>query len=172
MYTGDDKKFDGSELYLSDAFEIKEFMEVKVRVLRQEMVNENSVLGEYLCFIRLLKKNMAIYATTETAVMETIKSCKEYGILSDYLREREGEIANMIMEGINIEKLIGTAEENREEGREEGRKEGEVLMALRFASNKLKQGLADNYILDDLICSFELDEYVASAIIQKAKSEY
>ena len=168
MYTGDDKKFDGSELYLSDAFEIKEFMEVKVRVLRQEMVNENSVLGEYLCFIRLLKKNMAIYATTETAVMETIKSCKEYGILSDYLREREGEIANMIMEGINIEKLIGTAEENREEGR----KEREVLMALRFASNKLKQGLADNYILDDLICSFELDEYVASAIIQKAKSEY
>ena len=130
VYTGDNKKFNGCELQLSDAFENKEFLEAKVKVLNRKSVDKKSILGEYMEFVYRLRKNRAVCKKPEVAIAETIRTCMKDGILSEYLEAKKGEVFDMLAEEMTVEELIGTAEQNMETGikigREEGIKEGMV----------------------------------------------
>ena len=130
VYMGDNKKFSGCELQLSDAFVNKEFLEAKVKVLNRKSVDKKSILGEYMEFVYRLRKNRAVCKKTEAAIAETVRTCMKDGILSEYLEAKKGEVFDMLAEEMTVEELIGTAEQNMEAGikigREEGIKEGMV----------------------------------------------
>ena len=60
--------------------------------------------------------------------------------------------------------------EGRKEGREEGREEGIMLMAFRFASSKLKQGIQEDVIVDEMVSFLQMDKNIARITLEKAKS--
>ena len=60
--------------------------------------------------------------------------------------------------------------EKIEEGREEGREEGIMLMAFRFASSKLKQGIQEDVIVDEMVSFLQMDKNIARITLEKAKS--
>ena len=61
--------------------------------------------------------------------------------------------------------------EKIEEGREEGREEGIMLMAFRFASSKLKQGVQEDVIINEMVSFLSLDKNIARTTLEKAKSK-
>ena len=61
--------------------------------------------------------------------------------------------------------------EKIEEGRAEGRKEGIMLAAFKFASSKLKLGIQEDVIVNEMVSFLQMDKNIARITIEKAKSE-
>ena len=124
IFTGNDSEFSDSALQLSDAFAVKDFINVTVKVISQKNLAAHGLLSEYLEFIKILKDNINCKGDRKEAIKETVQTCLASGILINYLNMRKEGIADMLMKEMTIEELIGTAEENRMEGRMEGMQEG------------------------------------------------
>ena len=150
VYTGDNKKFSGCELQLSDAFENKEFLEAKVKVLNRKSVDKKSILGEYMEFVYRLRKNRAVCKNLEAAIAETVGTCMKDGILSEYLEAKKGEVFDMLAEEMTVEELIGTAEQNMEAGIKIGREEG--------VKEGIKEGIKEGMVYAYYEMNFETKE--------------
>ena len=129
-----------------------------MKVLNQESVDKESILGEYMEFVFRLRKNRAVCKNLEAAIAETVSTCMKDGILSEYLMSRKGEIFNMLAEEMRVEDLIGTAEQNMKTGikigREEGIKEGSVLTLYEL-----------DYSIDDIMARTKLSKDEINQII-------
>ncbi len=69
------------------------FLEVKVKVFQG---GGEDILSQYLAFGEIYQKHREVLGRTRAAVMETIRECREKGILADYLTEREAEVMDIM----------------------------------------------------------------------------
>lgn len=120
IYTGD-RKLDRSWFSLEDEFfgGVSPFLNVRVKVLHQQTGND--IISQYIGFTRIFDSQRKICKNTREAITETIRICKDSGLLTEYLTEREKEVIDMMSTLYDQEFLIECyGKEKMQEGRQEG----------------------------------------------------
>ncbi len=171
VYTGNNNYDD--ELRLSNAFGSDEFIELKVKVIKEADVH--NPLGGYLEFVKIAEKTIdKIIKTTGKkrtdvavfAIAEAIQTCIDKGILVDYLKEKEEEIINMYTTELTFEDIENL---RREEGLEEGREEGEVLGVIK---TYFKVGYQADKIVKEIIDEYNLSQEEANSYLSMYQAKY
>ena len=57
--------------------------------------NEKDIIGQYIIFCHVLDAQVKLYGRTQKAIEETIRICKDKGVLKEYLTGREKEVITM-----------------------------------------------------------------------------
>ena len=126
IYTGD-RKNRPSELSLSKVFfDSKECaVEVRARVIYGE--GEGDIITQYVTFCKVLKEQVKLHGMTRKALRETIRLCKDLGVLREYLEKREVEVMDIMTMLFDQETVTNTyINDVLRQGRAEGRKEGNL----------------------------------------------
>lgn len=132
-----------------------EYLNVKVRVLQGDP-DSNDIISQYVGFTRVYNDQARIYGRTRQVVLETVRICKDQGLLRDYLETRDKEVYDMwdtifsqeyATECYGREKYAEGQAQGRTEGRAEGRAEGltqgraeEQQNSLRMICNMVASG--------------------------------
>ena len=106
IYTGDRK--DGPEwITLSEEFfdGNADFLEVKVRVLYGKE-GQKDIISQYVDFTKVYNSQVKLYGRTEKAILETIRICRDRGILKEYLESREKEVISIMKSLFDQEKIM------------------------------------------------------------------
>jgi len=88
-------------------------------------VETNDIIGQYIIFSHVMDEQIKKYGRVREAALETIRICRDRNVLKKYLKEREKEVVNIMIELFNQELAVKEYGDEREEkGRNEGRIEG------------------------------------------------
>lgn len=120
-----------------------EYLNVKVRVLQGDP-DSNDIISQYVGFTRVYNDQTRIYGRTRQAVLETVRICKDQGLLRDYLEARDKEVYDMwdtIFSQEYATECYGREKyaEGRTEGLTQGRAE-EQQNSLRMICNMVANG--------------------------------
>lgn len=78
-------------------------------------------------FCKVLKEQVKLYGMTRKALHETIRLCKDRGVLREYLEKREVEVMDIMTMLFDQETVTNTyINDVLRQGRAEGRKEGNL----------------------------------------------
>ena len=142
VYTGNRTDVPDS-LNLSSLFLGNGKLDMPVKVLHK--TGSGDILDQYISFCEIQTAQRKIYGYTQKAIDETIRICKEEGILTPFLASRAKEVMDIMFTLFDQEWVTQVHEENlikdamaegeqigrqkgrqeaREEARQEGRKEG------------------------------------------------
>jgi len=128
-------------LSLSDEFfgGKKGFLDVRVKMLYGG--GEDDIISQYVVFTKVYQEQARLHGRTKEAILETIRICKDRGVLREYLSSREKEVVSIMMALFDQEKAVEQfGYEKMQEGHKEGRKEGDLSRARKTASNMLRDG--------------------------------
>lgn len=102
------------------------FLDVRVRVLYGS--GEDDIISQYVTFTKVYDEQRTKYGRTRTAILETIRICKDKNVLREYLSEREKEVEaimlamydekEILMEYIRSERYEAAQEAKRENAKE------------------------------------------------------
>lgn len=146
-------------LRLSDAF--LDAPEGNSAELTVKVININSgkahmildkceILREYSLFVDRVRK----HSIEEDSIKKAINECIRQGILSDYLKRKGSEVANMLIAEYSYEEDIQVKQQEAMQiGREEGREEGLILSAQIFKTIQCNPGFTDVQIAEAVGCS-------------------
>ena len=158
FYNGVEHRSDREDLRLSDAYEGSGDIEVIAHVININMGHSDELLSkcrpmyDYAELIHRLRDNLGKGMSKDDAVMLTIDSCIEDGILTDILRKERARVMSTLVIGLTEEQKermhAYEKECEREEGREEGRAEG--LEEGRAEVIRLTEYLLSDDRIDDL----------------------
>lgn len=127
FYNGTAEKEDRITLRLSDAFENKSDIEVKVTMINinyghnKEMMDKCRPLKEYSWFVGKIRENRETGTDLEGAVDEALYEMPEDFLIRPFLIANKAEVRNMCITEYDEERTLA---EQRSEGRAEGRAEG------------------------------------------------
>lgn len=79
-------------------------IEVKVRVIYDG--KENDVISQYITFTKVYNEQVERYGRSREAVMETIRICRDRGVLREFLVNREKEVISIMMALFDEEKIM------------------------------------------------------------------
>lgn len=120
-------------------------LEVKVKMLYGD--GEDDIISQYVAFTKVYREQARLHGRTREAVLETIRICKDKGVLREYLSSREKEVVSIMMALFDQEKA---AEQFGYEKMQEGREEGNLEMAKKTAFNMRKRGVSYDEIAEIL----------------------
>lgn len=112
----------------NDFFHDPDFpLDLQARVITAET---DDIIGQYISFCHIMDAQIKSKGNTRKSIAEAVIRCEDQGILTEYLKEREKEVIDiMIMlfdQDYALEQYVKSREENsREKGREEERKNTE-----------------------------------------------
>ena len=96
IYTGDHKVKKDIITLKEDFFCNREIgIDLSAMVIYSE--NEKDIIGQYIIFCHVLDAQVKLYGRTQKAIEETIRICKDKGVLKEYLTGREKEVITMTM---------------------------------------------------------------------------
>ena len=148
IYTGD-RKNRPSELSLSKVFfDSKECaVEVRARVIYGE--GEGDIITQYVTFCKVLKEQVKLHGMTRKALRETIRLCKDRGVLREYLEKREVEVMDIMTMLFDQETVTNTyINDVLKQGRAEGRAEGEAKGRAEGRAEGEAKGRAEGELLE------------------------
>ena len=107
-------------------FDSKEYaVEVRAKVIYGE--GEGDIITQYVMFCKVLKEQVKLHGMTRKALRETIRLCKDLGVLREYLEKREVEVMDIMTMLFDQETVTNTyINDVLRQGRAEGRKEGNL----------------------------------------------
>ena len=80
-----------------------------------------------MTFCKVLKEQVKLHGMTRKALRETIRLCKDLGVLREYLEKREVEVMDIMTMLFDQETVTNTyINDVLRQGRAEGRKEGNL----------------------------------------------
>ena len=89
---------------------------------------ENDIISQYVTFAKVYDEQRKKHGKTRTAILETIRICKDKNVLTEYLLEREKEVEaimlamydeeEILLDYIRSEKYEAAQEEKREHAKE------------------------------------------------------
>lgn len=96
IYTGErgDKP---DEIVLSEEYfnGLDSALEVRVKVIYEKETED--IINQYILFSKIYNRHRKKYGRTRTAIMKTIRICKDNNILKEYLKSREKEVISIMM---------------------------------------------------------------------------
>lgn len=142
LFTGKRKK---KANYISLAEEFFDgdgrFLEVRVKVLYAGS-SEDDILSQYCRFTEILDEKVAEYGRTREAVLETIRICRENGILTVFLAKQEKEVIDIMLAMYDEDMILEIYGRSKmAEGRRKGEKYGRIAAysELGFSSKEIAQ---------------------------------
>lgn len=88
---------------------------------------EGDIITQYVMFCKVLKEQVKLHGMTRKALRETIRLCKDLGVLREYLEKREVEVMDIMTMLFDQETVTNTyINDVLRQGRAEGRKEGNL----------------------------------------------
>jgi hypothetical protein len=73
----------------------------------------NNIIDQYITFTRVYDEQRKKLKTTREAVIETIRICKDKGVLREYLESRESEVISIMMSLFDQGEVVDTYVEDR-----------------------------------------------------------
>lgn len=140
VYTGNDDF--PENLHLSDALGCSDFIELNVKVIKEE--DPRSMLGGYIMFIKIVEENRKTLGDVN-AIMYAMKCLKGKSKFSSYLEPRESEVVEIMGLGWDYEL-------EKEACKEEGRDN----TIIQGASSLIKQNQSKDFIIQTLVTMFAL----------------
>lgn len=140
IYTGA-RKDRPEEISLSkEFFDGKDIcLDVKVKMIYDG--KEGDIISQYVKFTKVCNEQVSLYGRTRKAIKETIKICKDSGVLKEYLESKEQEVVDMLMELYDQEEVIKSfVESERYEAAEEAARKAENATKIETAKRFLKMG--------------------------------
>ena len=108
-------------------------IDLKARVYTAET---DDIIGQYIIFCHVFDQQVKDHGRTERAAMETIRICKDRGVLKEYLESREKEVVNIMIMLFDQEYATEAyVRSQKEEARKEGRAEGALSTLLALVKN-------------------------------------
>ena len=108
-------------------------LEAKVFTLETD-----DIIGQYIIFCHVFDAQTKKYGRTREAAMETLRICRDRNVLKDYLKKREKEVFNIMIELFNQEHAVQAyGKSMQEKGIKIGEKRGE-----KNGKNQLAQLIA------------------------------
>lgn len=88
----------------------------------------DDIIGQYIIFCRVLDDQIQKLGRTRDAAEEAIRICQDCGVLSEYLKDREKEVVDIMIMLFDQEYAVKQyGRTQKEEGRAEGLEEGRIL---------------------------------------------
>lgn len=105
VFTGE-KKEHPEYLSLSEEFFDGEecFLDVRVRVLYGS--GKDDIISQYVTFAKVYDEQRKKHGKNRTAILETIRICKDKNILTEYLLEREKEVEAIMLAMYDEEEIL------------------------------------------------------------------
>lgn len=112
--------------------------DLEARVVSTE--STDAIIGQYIIFTHVFDQQVKQHGYTRKAAEETVRVCKDRGVLKGYLEAHETEVVNsmiMLFEQEKSVKRYGNRmrSEGRAEGRAEGRDEGKMATLCEFVND-------------------------------------
>lgn len=134
IFTGKRKEQPEEVLLSEEFFDGEECaLEVKVNMIYGEEAweaanagdrEEKDIISQYIIFTKVYNEQVKKYRRTRNAVMETIRICRDWNVLKEFLESREKEVVSIMMALFDEKRIVALYIENRvREGIEEGLKE-------------------------------------------------
>ena len=117
-------------------------MDATVQVIQLEE-GKTDIINQYIMFCRVFDEQIKLYGYTEETIRETLRICRNKGILAEYIKKRENEIMD-IMETLFDQEYV-TRMYGLEE-RKAGMKEGEKERNVEFIRNLLQMNMDLDFI--------------------------
>ena len=80
------------------------FLDVRVRVLYGS--GKDDIISQYVTFAKVYDEQRKKHGKTRTAILETIRICKDKNILTEYLLEREKEVEAIMLAMYDEEEIL------------------------------------------------------------------
>ena len=93
-------------------------IEVKAKVIYES--DKNDIINQYIIFCNVFNEQTKQHGTTQKAVTETIRLCKDRNVLREYLLNREKEVVTIMMSLFDEEQIMKSfiKSERHDEARE------------------------------------------------------
>ncbi|MCI9006365.1 MAG: hypothetical protein HFH39_14325 [Lachnospiraceae bacterium] len=105
IYTGN-RKTRPESITLSEEFFQGEATAVEVTVKMIYDGREGDIINQYVGFTKILNGQIKLYGGTKTAILETIRICKDRDVLKEYLESRESEVVDIMMQLYDQEEIM------------------------------------------------------------------
>ena len=151
IYTGD-RSDHPDTLSLSEEFFGGKATALDVTVKMLYGDDRTTIIGQYVRFCKVLNEQLKKHGSTNEAILETVRICKNEDVLKDYLATHEQEAVSIMMALFNeeyIQKAYGyeCKQEGRLEGRLEGKNELSRVIQCLFSAGRI--GEIDRVTRDD-----------------------
>ena len=151
FYNGTEEQPLYQELKLSDAFRGKcdtISLDAVVKVINvnhekgAELLKRSKLLAGYSEFIYMIRQQIKAGKEVDTAIEDSIKTCIDRGILTDFLKKNGGDIVSFLYEALTREECEAIREEDGyRRGREDGKKQGRIEALSETAVKMKEKGL-------------------------------
>jgi len=99
----------------------------------------DDIIGQYIIFCHVFDAQTKKYGRTREAAMETLRICRDRNVLKDYLKKREKEVINIMIELFNQEHAVQAyGKSMQEKGIKIGEKIGEKRGVKRGEKNIIR----------------------------------
>ena len=105
IYTGNRKKRP-ERITLSEEFFQGENTAIEVTVKMIYDGRKGDIINQYVTFTKILNEQIKLHGGTKTAILETIRICKDENILKEYLESRESEVVDIMMQLYHQEEIM------------------------------------------------------------------
>ena len=105
IYTGN-RKTRPESIALSEEFFQGEATAVEVTVKMIYDGRKGDIINQYVDFTKILNEQIRLHGGTKTAILETIRICKDENILKEYLESRESEVVDIMMQLYDQEEIM------------------------------------------------------------------
>ena len=105
IYTGNRKKRP-DRITLSEEFFQGENTAIEVTVKMIYDGRNGDIINQYVTFTKILNEQIKLHGGTKTAILETIRICKDENILKEYLESRESEVVDIMMQLYDQEEIM------------------------------------------------------------------
>lgn len=165
IYTGG-RKDQPEWVSLSDEFfeGNSDFVDVKVKVIYGG--EKGDIINQYVTFSKVYTEQLKLHGRSRTAVLETIRICKDKDVLKEYLENREKEVISIMMALFEQEYAV---ERYGDEKKAEGVAQGEMKKAKETALELADMGLPVEKISKAVKVSLETVQKWLSGNVSVAK---
>ncbi len=105
IYTGN-RKTRPESIALSEEFFQGEATAVEVTVKMIYDGRKGDIINQYVDFTKILNEQIKLHGGTKTAILETIRICKDRDVLKEYLESRESEVVDIMMQLYDQEEIM------------------------------------------------------------------
>lgn len=105
VFTGEKKEHPEYMSLSEEFFDGEEcFLDVRVKVLYGS--GKDDIISQYVTFAKVYDEQRKRHGKTRTAILETIRICKDKNVLTEYLLEREKEVEAIMLAMYDEEEIL------------------------------------------------------------------
>ena len=132
-------------------------IDLEARVIASET---EDIIGQYIIFCRVLDDQRKKFGPVKEAAVEAIRICKDRGVLTGYLKEREKEVIDIMITLFDQEYAV---EQYGRSQKAEGKAEGNIEGAVSVYRDEM--GLDNETIINKIMRRFTLSREDAKSYV-------